>query len=410
VPAEDIRKAARIYAAGPNTALIYSMGITQHTSGVDNVLSTANIAMLTGNVGKESSGVNPLRGQSNVQGACDMGALPNVFSGYQAVTDPAAQEKFSKAWGVELPNKVGLTVVEILNAAYDGKIRGLFIMAENPAMSDPDLNHAREALKRVEFLVVSDIFMTETAEVADVVLPGVSFAEKDGTITNTERRVQRFHKAIEPVGDSKPDWQIICEIAQSMGYNMSYESPAEIMEEIARLTPSYGGMLYYRLEKGGLQWPCPDVNHPGTKFLHKDKFTRGKGKFFGIEFREAAELPDEEYPFIFTTGRVLYHFHTGTVTRKSRGLNEVYKEALVEINPDDARELGIENDEIIEIASRRGTIQAKTKVTEKSDRGVIFMSFHFHEAAANLLTNAALDPVSKIPEYKVCAVKVKKIS
>ncbi len=410
VPAEDIRKAARIYAAGPNTALIYSMGITQHTSGVDNVLSTANIAMLTGNVGKESSGVNPLRGQSNVQGACDMGALPNVFSGYQAVTDPVAQEKFSKAWGVELPNKVGLTVVEILNAAYDGKIRGLFIMAENPAMSDPDLNHAREALKRVEFLVVSDIFMTETAEVADVVLPGVSFAEKDGTITNTERRVQRFHKAIEPVGDSKPDWQIICEIAQSMGYNMSYESPAEIMEEIARLTPSYGGMLYYRLEKGGLQWPCPDVNHPGTKFLHKDKFTRGKGKFFGIEFREAAELPDEEYPFIFTTGRVLYHFHTGTVTRKSRGLNEVYKEALVEINPDDARELGIENDEIIEIASRRGTIQAKTKVTEKSDRGVIFMSFHFHEAAANLLTNAALDPVSKIPEYKVCAVKVKKIS
>ena len=231
--------------------------------------------------------------------------------------------------------------------------------------------------------------MTETAEVADVVLPGVSFAEKDGTITNTERRVQRFHKAIEPIGDSKPEWQIICELAQKMSYSMHYGNPAEIMEEIAALTPNYGGMLYYRLENGGLQWPCPDLNHPGTKFLHKDKFTRGKGRFFPVEFREAAELPDEEYPFLFNTGRVLCHFHTGTVTRKSKGLNEVYKEALVEINPDDARELGIANDEIIEVSSRRGTIRAKTKVTEKSDKGIIFMSFHFHEAAASLLTNVA---------------------
>ncbi|MDD3655643.1 MAG: formate dehydrogenase subunit alpha [Atribacterota bacterium] len=411
VPADDIRKAARIYAKGPNTSLIYSMGITQHTSGTDNVLSTANIAMLTGNVGKESSGVNPLRGQSNVQGACDMGALPNVYSGYQTVADPAIQEKFSKAWQAELSNKVGLTVVEILNAAYDGKVRGIFIMAENPAMSDPDLNHAREALKKTDFLVVSDMFMTETAEMADVVLPGVSFAEKDGTITNTERRVQRFYKAIEPIGESKPEWQIICELAQKMGYNnMSYNSPAEIMEEIAQLTPIYGGILYPRLEKEGLQWPCPDTKHPGTRFLHKDKFSRGKGKFFPVEFREAAELPDEEYPLIFTTGRVLYHFHTGTVTRKSKGLSEVYKEALVEISPQDASELSIKDGEMVEVTSRRGKIQAKAKVTEKSDNGVVFMSFHFHEAAANLLTIAALDPVSKIPEYKVCAVKIKKIS
>jgi predicted molibdopterin-dependent oxidoreductase YjgC len=366
--------------------------------------------MLTGNVGKESSGVNPLRGQSNVQGACDMGALPNVYSGYQAVTNTEVQEKFSKAWGAELSDKVGLTVVEILNAAHDGKIKGIFVMAENPAMSDPDLNHAREALKKTEFLVVSDMFMTETAEMADVVLPGVSFAEKDGTITNTERRVQRFHKAVETVGEAKPEWQIICDLSQKMGYEMSYNSPAEIMEEIARLTPIYGGMLYHRLDKEGLQWPCPDVNHPGTKFLHQGKFSRGKGKFFAVEYRDAAELPDEEYPLIFTTGRVLYHFHTGTVSRKSKGLNEVYKEALVEISPNDAEELNIEDGEMVEVASRRGKIKAKVKITEKSDNGVVFMSFHFHEAAANLLTNAALDPVSKIPEYKVCAVKLKKIS
>jgi len=408
VPAEDIRKAARIYATAPTISLIYSMGITQHTTGTDNVLSTANIAMLTGNVGKESTGVNPLRGQSNVQGACDLGALPNVYSGYQKVTDSIIKEKFSKAWGVDLSDKVGLTVVEILNAVYEGKIKGIFIMAENPAMSDPDLNHTREALKRVEFLVVSDIFMTETAELADVVLPGVTIAEKDGTITNTERRVQRIRKAIEPVGESKPEWKIICELAQKMGYNMSYSNPAEIMEEIASLTPIYGGMYYNRLEKAGLQWPCLDINHPGTKYLHKDKFSRGKGKFSAVEFKEAAELPDEEYPFLFTTGRVLYHFHTGTVTRRSKGLNEIYPEALVEINPQDAQELKVEEGEFIEVASRRGKIKAKAKVTEKSGKGVVFMSFHFHEAAANLLTNAALDPVAKIPEYKVCAVKAKK--
>ncbi len=410
VPAEDIKKAARIYATAPTTSLIYSMGITQHTTGTDNVLCTANIAMLTGNVGKENTGVNPLRGQSNVQGACDLGALPNFYSGYQKVTDTSVKDKFSKAWGVDLSDQEGLTVVEILNAAYEGKIRGLFIMAENPAMSDPDLNHAREALKRTEFLVVSDIFMSETAELADVVLPGVTVAEKDGTITNTERRVQRVRKTIEPLADSKPEWQIICELAQKMGYKMNYNHPGEIMEEIAQLTPIYGGIHYNRLDDGGLQWPCPDAHHPGTKYLHKDKFSRGKGKFFAVEYKEAAELPDEEYPFIFTTGRVLYHFHTGTITRRSKGLNEIYPEPLVEINPQDAEELKVKEGELVEVASRRGKIRAKVQVTEKSGKGVVFMSFHFREAAANLLTNAALDPVSKIPEYKVCAVKVQKIA
>jgi len=408
VPAEDIRKAARIYATAPTVSLIYSMGITQHTTGTDNVLSTANISMITGNVGKESTGVNPLRGQSNVQGACDLGALPNVYSGYQKVTDPQLREKFSKAWGAELPDKVGLTVVEILNAAYDGKIKGIFVMAENPAMSDPDLNHAREALKRTEFLVVSDVFMTETAEFADVVLPGVTIAEKDGTITNTERRVQRIRKAIEPIGEAKPEWQIISELAQKMGYDMHYNDPSEIMEEIARLTPIYGGMFYNRLENGGLQWPCLDASHPGTKYLHKGKFSRGKGKFSAVEFKEAAELPDEEFPFIFTTGRVLYHFHTGTISRRSQGLNKIYPEALVEMNPEDVNRLQVKDGEKVEVSSRRGKITARIRATEKSGQGVVFMSFHFHEAAANLLTNAALDPVSKIPEYKVCAVSVKK--
>lgn len=408
VPAEDIRKAARIYATAPTVSLIYSMGITQHTTGTDNVLSTANIAMLTGNVGKESAGVNPLRGQSNVQGACDLGALPNVYSGYQKVNDPQIQEKFSKAWGVDLSDKVGLTVVEILNAAYEGKIKGIFIMAENPAMSEPDLNHAREALKRTEFLVVSDIFMTETAEFADVILPGVSIAEKDGTLTNTERRVQRVRKAIEPIGEAKQEWRIISELAQKMSYNMNYNSPAEIMEEIAKLTPIYGGISYERLEKDGLQWPCIDVNHTGTQYLHKGKFSRGKGKFTAVEFKEAAELPDKEYPLLFTTGRVLYHFHTGTITRRSKGLDEICPEAFVEINPKDAKELKIENEDMIEVISRRGKIKAKAQITEKSGKGVVFMSFHFHEAAANLLTNAALDPVAKIPEYKVCAVKIRK--
>jgi len=408
VPAEDIRKAARIYASSPNVSLIYSMGITQHTTGTDNVLSTANISMITGNVGKESSGVNPLRGQSNVQGACDLGALPNVYSGYQKVVDPQVQEKFSKAWGAELSNKVGLTVVEILNAAYDGKIKGIFVMAENPAMSDPDLNHARKALKKTEFLVVSDVFMTETAELADVVLPGVTIAEKNGTLTNTERRVQRIRKAIEPVGEAKPEWQIISELAQKMGYDMHYNDPSEIMEEIAKLTPIYGGMFYNRLDNGGLQWPCLDANHPGTKYLHKGKFSRGKGKFSAVEFKEAAELPDEEFPFIFTTGRVLYHFHTGTISRRSQGLDKIYPEALVEMNPEDVNRLQVKDGEKVEVSSRRGKITARVRATEKSGQGVVFMSFHFHEAAANLLTNAALDPVSKIPEYKVCAVSVKK--
>ncbi len=408
VPASDIRKAARLYAQAERASIIYAMGITQHTSGTDNVLSLANLAMLTGNVGKEGTGVNPLRGQNNVQGACDMGALPNVFPGYQRLDVASVREKFEKEWGSKLPDKAGLSVVEMLQAAKEGKVRGMYIMGENPALSDPDITHVIEALESLDFLVVQDIFLSETAKLADVVLPAVSFAEKDGTFTNTERRVQRVRKAIEPIGQAKPDWQIISELATRMGYPMAYESPKQIMDEIARLTPSYGGISYDRLENGGLQWPCPGQDHPGTRFLHEDRFIRGRGKFTPVEYIPPAELPDKDYPLVLTTGRVLYHFHTGTMTRRVRGLNEICSEGFVEINPDDAENLRVLDGSMVKITSRRGSLITRARVTEMVLPGTVFMPFHFKEAAANILTNPALDPVAKIPELKACAVKVEK--
>jgi len=406
ISADDLREAARLYANAEKGMLFYTMGVTQHTSGTDNVMSVANLAMLTGNVGKESTGVNPLRGQSNVQGACDMGALSNVYPGYQNVTDDIIREKFETAWRVDLSSKVGLTIVEMIHAAHEGKVKGIYVMGENPMMSDPDVNHVKEALENVDFLVVQDIFLSETAQLADVVLPAASFAEKSGSLTNSERRVQLWRKAIEPVGESRPDWEIICDVATRMGYEMKYDSPAQIMDEIAQLTPIYGGMSHDRLEGDGLQWPCPDKDHPGTQFLHKGKFSRGLGKFHAIEFRPPFEMPDEEYPLLLTTGRMLYHFHTGTLSRRSAGLDELHPEGKVEISPEDAAKLDIEDGDLVEVTSRRGKVVAKALVTDKSPTGTVFMTFHFREAAANLLTVSALDPVAKIPEYKVCAVKV----
>jgi len=409
VPKEDIAEAARIYAGNKPSTLLYAMGITQHTHGTDNVLAVANLAMLTGNIGKPSTGVNPLRGQNNVQGACDLGALPNVYPDYQAVADAAIKEKFEKSWGGSLDSKPGLTLTEMFTAADKGQIKSIYLIGENPVLSDPDASHIKQSMEKLEFLVVQDIFLTETAELADVVLPGVSFAEKDGTFTNTERRVQRVRKALEPVGEAKPDWLITSQIAQKMGAKgFDFENPSQILEEIASLTPSYAGINYSRLEKAGLQWPCPNQEHPGTPILHTEKFSRGKGKFVPLEYKPSAELPDDKYPLMLTTKRSLYHFHTGSMTRKVKGLNDMLSEEMVQINPDDAAALGIADGDEVRIASRRGEVMAKASVVEASPKGVVSMDFHFAESPVNQLTNPALDPVAKIPELKVCAVKVGK--
>lgn len=414
IPKDKLIEAARTIAKAKNVSLIYSMGITQHTTGVDNVRSCANIQMLCGNMGRRGTGVNPLRGQQNVQGACDMGALPNGFSGYQPVTEPANREKMGKAWGIdpaEMDDKVGLTVVEVSNAAHAGTLKGLYIMGENPMVADPDTNHVREALKK-PFLVVQDIFLTPTAQLADVVLPAACFAEVDGTFTSTERRVQLVRKAVDAPGNAKPDWEIIGLIAKAMGYDgLTYSHPSEIMAEINKLTPSYGGITWERLaaREDGLQWPCPNAEHPGTPVLHKGgAFTRGKGKFFAIPFKEPAELPDAEYPFILSTGRVLWHFHTGTMSRRSPTLNARCPEAYVEISVEDASKMGINDGDKVKVSSRRGAIDIKAKVTHRVSKGLIFIPFHFEEAAANILTNPALDPIAKIPEFKVCSANVQK--
>ena len=408
---EDLRKAARLYAGAKRASIFYAMGITQHITGTDNVKSLANLAMLCGNVGIEGGGVNPLRGQNNVQGACDLGALPNVFTGYQQVANEEARKKFAKAWGVKgLPAQVGLTVTEMMPAAARGDIKALYIMGENPMVSDPDLKHVEESLKKLDFLVVQDIFLTETAQLADVVLPAASFAEKDGTFTNTERRVQRVRKGVEPPGQARTDWEVIADLSTRMGYEMKCRSAEEIFAEIMELTPSYAGISYKRLEKeGGIQWPCPTPKHPGTPYLHKDKFVRGKGLFHAIEFIPPAELPDKEYPLILSTGRVLYHYHTGTMTRRDEGLNFRYPQGHVEVHPVDAMEMGVADGERVQVASRRGQIEIPVRVTPRSPQGTVFIPFHFFEAAANRLTNPALDPIGKIPEYKVCAVKVEKL-
>ena len=410
VPAADLRLAARLYGQAKAAAIVYAMGITQHTVGTDNVKTMANLAMLCGNVGIEGGGVNPLRGQNNVQGACDMGGLPNVFSGYQPVTDANARAKMEAAWGVKnLPDWVGLTMTGMVPAIPEGKIKALYIVGENPVISDPDSDHLVKALKQLDFLVVQDIFMTETAALADVVLPATTFAEKSGTFSNTERRVAPVNQVIPPLGDSRPDWQIIAEISRRLGYPMDYADPEAIFEEIRKVTPSYAGITYARLKaEGGLQWPCPTTEHPGTVYLHRGQFSRGKGAFFAIDHRDPAEMPDADYPLVLTTGRLLYQYHTGTMSRRAPGLEEKAPECLVEIAAGDAIDFGITDGEPVRVTTRRGQMVARASVSSKAVRGTIFIPFHFHEAAVNQLTNAALDPVAKIPEYKVCAVHIEK--
>jgi formate dehydrogenase alpha subunit len=418
IPAAQLEQAARMYAGAERSAILYTMGITQHTTGVDNVLSCANLAMLTGQIGRPGTGVNPLRGQNNVQGACDMGGLPNVYTAYQPVVNEAVQKKFEEAWGRTSHLRLGLTIPDVLDAAHHGDVKALYVMGENPMVSDPDLNHVREALAHTGFLVVQDIFPTETAELADVVLPGTSFAEKDGTFTGTDRRVQRIRKAIEPLGNSRPDWQIVCQLAERMNGDQakaapyagwSYDSPAAVMEEIAALSPSYGGVSYERLEReGSLQWPVPTADHPGTGYLHKDKFSRGLGHFSPIAYKDPAEMPDEEYPLVMTTGRSMFHYHTGSMTRRSEKLDREVPGGYVEISPEDAEKLGLGKSETVRVLSRRGEIETRAWITRRVPPGVVFIPFHFAEAAANVLTNRALDPVAKIPEYKVAAVRIEK--
>jgi predicted molibdopterin-dependent oxidoreductase YjgC len=408
IPVEDLKVAARLFATAGPGAILYAMGITQHTTGTNNVKCLAALSMLCGYVGVDGGGVNPLRGQNNVQGACDMGGLPNVFPGYQAVTDDAVREKFAKAWKVsKLDGKVGLTVTEMTARAGDS-VKALYIMGENPILSDADVHHVEKNLKALEFLVVQDIFMTETAKLADVVLPSGCFAEKEGTFSNTERKVLRVRKAVNAPGEAWEDHRIIAGIAEKMGFEIGHADASAIMDEIGSVTPSYGGISYDRLEKGGLTWPCPTPEHPGTPVLHINKFSRGEGVFFPIEYQLSAELPDAEYPFVLTTGRVYEHYHTGTMTRKGTALNRLYPEALAEINVEDARTLKVVNGDYINIISRRGRLRIKAMVSEVTDRGVTFVPFHFFEAAVNQLTNSALDPVSKIPELKICAVKIEK--
>jgi formate dehydrogenase alpha subunit len=407
VPAETIRQAARLYATARAASIIYSMGITQHTTGTDNVLTLANLAMLTGNVGKESTGVNPLRGQNNVQGACDMGALPNVYPGYQSVEDAQIRARFEQAWNVRLPDKKGLTVVEMMHAVEHDRLKALYIMGENPALSDPNLNRTRKAIEKVDFLVVQDIFMTETAEYADVVLPSACFAEKDGTFTNTERRVQRVRRAVAAPGRARQDWEILCDLATRMGYPMTYGSASQIMDEIASVTPIYGGVSFERLETTGLQWPCPDRQHPGTKYLHVGRFSRGKGKFHAVPFRNPAEVPGPGFPFVLSTGRLLYQFHTGTMTRKSRAIHQVSPTGYVEVHVEDAQRLGIADGQMVEVTTSRGKVATPARVTTNIEKGWLFMPFHFQEGPANALTHDALDPVAKIPEYKVCAAQIR---
>lgn len=420
VPIEKLYEAAEILASSKPMAVIWAMGITQHIVGVRNVMDLANLQMLLGNMGKAGGGVNPLRGQNNVQGACDMGALPNVYPAYQPVTSEEAQEKFAKAWGGTTETKVGLTVTEMIPGILDGRIKALYVLGEDPVMSDPDTNHIRKCLSSVDFLVLQEIFPSETAVYADVLLPGASFAEKTGTFTNTERRVQMVHQAIEPLGDSKPDWWVLSRLAKKLMDRISdrvqkdaphagweYKSASEIMSEINAVAPSYGGITHARLDAGErLQWPCPTAEHPGTPILHTKQFTRGLGKFMPIDHVPPAERPDDEYPMVMNTGRVLYHWHGGQMTRRSEGIMQVYGEALVEVNPDDAEKIGINGKTHVRVTSRRGSIEAKAWVTDRVPPGMVYANFHFPEASANELTHASLDPVSKIPSYKITAVKV----
>lgn len=406
ISVETLYETAKLYALTPKAGIYYTLGITEHTTGTDNVMALANLAMITGHVGVENAGINPLRGQNNVQGACDMAALPNTLPGYQALEDPEIVAKFNKAWGANVPTHKGLRIPEMIDEALTGKVKAMYVMGEDPVLTDPDANHVRKAMESLEFLVVQDLFMTETATYADVFLPAACYAEKDGTFTNTERRVQKVRKAVEAPGQCRLDWEIICDISNRMGYPMKYSCEEEIFNEIRMLVPSYAGITYERIEKDGIQWPCPTEDHPGTKYLHKGRFPRGKGLLVGIEYQAPAELTNKDYPKLLTTGRMLYHYNI--MTRHSKNLNTLRPYELAELHPVDAKELGVVDGDQIRVSSRRGSIVTRVKITERVSPGLLFMTFHYKESPVNELTNSAFDPVTKTAEYKVSAVKIER--
>ncbi len=416
VPAESIIEAARIYAKAERASIYWGMGISQSTHGTDNTLSLVNLAMMCGHVGKAGTGLNPLRGQNNVQGCSDVGGLPNVFTAYQGVADDVARTKFEEYWGVELNPTPGLTATEMVTGADIGTVRGMFVLGENPLMSEPNQNHTRQSMEKLDFLVCQDIFINETGMMADVILPATSFAEKDGTFTNSDRRVQRVRTAVPPVGNSKPDWWILSELGKRisarldkpMNNGFEYSHPNDIWEEMRDLTPDFYGITYERLEReGGVHWPCPSLDHPGTPFLFEDGFPRGRGKFWEISFGTESEQPDSEYPYNLTTGRVLYHWSGSTMTGRSR-LEDIYPEATCEVHPDDAADLDLSTGDWITLRSRRGEVQVRVLVTSRSPRKTVFLPFHFAEAAANALTWDKVDGRAKIPDYKNTAIQIEK--
>jgi formate dehydrogenase major subunit/formate dehydrogenase alpha subunit len=406
VPKESIVKAARIYGGSRKAGIFYTMGVTQHACGTDNVRAIANLATLTGNIGREFTGVNPLRGQNNVQGASDAACAPTVLPGYQRVDNPEVRQKFEKAWGVKLSPKPGLTATEMMNAAVDGRVRALYIMGENPVITDPNQHHTLTALGKLDFLVVQDIFLTETAQHAHVVLPAACSFEKDGTFTNTERRVQRVRKAVVPPGDARDDLWIIRELSRSMGLPMDYKNAEQVFDEYRGLWPAMGGITYDRIKGRGLQWPCPAADHPGTEFLYKDGFPKGKVPFVPVKYSPPAEGVCGEFPFVMTTGRNLYQYHSGSMTRRVTAIEEHAGEAYIELHPADGNRLGVGDGEMVAVRSRRGSVAIRARISKRVPPGTVFIPMHYREAAANVLTNDALDPDVLIPEFKVCAVQI----
>jgi predicted molibdopterin-dependent oxidoreductase YjgC len=411
IPAEDIRTTARLYATTKHAGIYYTLGITEHTHGTDNVYGLANLVLMTGHLGRVSSGMNPLRGQNNVQGANDAGASPIFYPSYQRVDDPAAQAKFEAAWGVPLSPDEGMNLNVMMKHLGTG-IRGLFIMGEDIVLSEPNAGKVEAGLNNVEFIVQQDIFANETTRFADVVFPAACFAEKEGVFTNSDRRVQRVRKAVEPPGEARADWEILCDLSRACGYEMpDYAHPREIYAEMASLSPKFAGISHERLDaEGGLQWPCPTVDHPGTPTMHADGPVKGKGSFQAIAYRPSAELPDVEFPFVLSTGRTLYHYNCATQTKREEGSMIKQPRNFIELHPRDARKLGVAAGERVKVASRRGHVGAEVKLTRRVRPGCVWMPLHFSDDLVNRLTNDAGDAVTGTGEYKVCAVRVETIS